>query len=45
MAENNSGMNDEEAKAFHGAFVVGTGVFLIVAVIAHFLAWSWRPWF
>jgi light-harvesting complex 1 beta chain len=44
MAESNGGMTDEEARSFHGAFIMGTGVFLIVAAVAHFLAWSWRPW-
>jgi light-harvesting complex 1 beta chain len=44
MADNVSGMTDDEARAFHGAFVAGAGVFFIVAAIAHFLAWSWRPW-
>lgn len=44
MAENTGGMTDDEARAFHGAFVVNTVAFIIVAAIAHFLAWSWRPW-
>ncbi len=41
----NAGMNEEEARAFHGYVVTGTTVFTIVAVIAHFLVWSWRPWY
>jgi light-harvesting complex 1 beta chain len=45
MADNNGGMTDDEARAFHGAFVAGTAVFVLTAFVAHFLAWSWRPWF
>jgi light-harvesting complex 1 beta chain len=44
MAENNGGMTEEEAKAFHGYFVAGMMVFFMVAVAAHALAWMWRPW-
>lgn len=39
-----AGMNDEEARVFHGYMVMGTAVFVITAVVAHFLTWSWRPW-
>ena len=38
------GVNDEEARAFHGYFVRGTVVFVAVAIVAHILQWSWRPW-
>ena len=44
MADNNGGMTDDEARAFHGAFVAGMAVFILTAAVAHFLAWSWRPW-
>ena len=44
MPESNGGLTDEEARAFHGTFIVSTVAFLAVAAIAHFLAWSWRPW-
>lgn len=40
----NSGMTEEEARAFHGYFVMGFIGFTAVAIVAHFLAWSWRPW-
>lgn len=44
MAESNGGMTDEEARAFHGYFIAGASAFFLVAVGAHLLAWSWRPW-
>lgn len=39
-----SGLSDDEAKEFHSLFVTSFIVFLVIAVIAHFLAWQWRPW-
>jgi len=48
MADNNNygtGLTDAQAKEFHGFFMMGTIVWLIVAVVAHFLVWAWRPWF
>ncbi|MEQ8602962.1 MAG: light-harvesting antenna LH1, beta subunit [Marivibrio sp.] len=44
MADNPSGMTPEEAKEFHGIFMTSFIVFTVVAIIAHFLAWQWRPW-
>ena len=47
MAENKStltGLTDEEAKEFHGVFSASMTAFIGVAVVAHFLAWAWRPW-
>jgi light-harvesting complex 1 beta chain len=40
-----SGLNANEAREFHGAFVTGFIVFTVIAIIAHFLVWQWRPWF
>jgi light-harvesting complex 1 beta chain len=40
-----SGLTEAEAKEFHGIFVSSFIVFTVVAIIAHFLAWQWRPWF
>lgn len=37
-------LTPEEAKEFHKLFVVSMGFFTIVAIIAHFLVWQWRPW-
>ncbi len=40
-----SGLTEAEAKEFHGLFVTGFVGFTAVAVVAHILVWSWRPWF
>jgi light-harvesting complex 1 beta chain len=45
MENKNGGMGEEEARMFHGYFVVGTAVYVGTAIVAHLLAWSWRPWF
>ncbi len=39
-----SGLSEQEAKEFHGIFVSSFIIFTVIAVIAHFLAWTWRPW-
>jgi light-harvesting complex 1 beta chain len=39
-----SGLTEPEAKEFHKIFMTSFIVFVVVAVIAHFLAWMWRPW-
>lgn len=48
MSDNNLGpgtyLTDAEAKELHKGFVVSMAFFVFVAVIAHFLVWSWRPW-
>ena len=35
---------EQEAKEFHSIFVTSFIMFTVVAIIAHFLVWSWRPW-
>jgi len=40
-----SGLSGDEAKAFHSMFVTGFIVFTLIAIVAHFLVWQWRPWF
>jgi light-harvesting complex 1 beta chain len=45
MSQNNGSMSEEDAKAFHGYFIMMMGVFVATAVAAHLLVWSWRPWF
>ena len=49
MADNRgsspSGMTEAEAKEFHGMFVTSFIAFTVIAIIAHFLVWQWRPWF
>ena len=48
MSENKLGpgtyLTDAEAKEVHKLFVMSTAFFVFVAIIAHFLVWSWRPW-
>ena len=39
-----SGLTEGEAKEFHKIFVLSFIIFVIVACIAHGLAWLWRPW-
>ena len=37
-------LTPEEAKEFHKLFMMSFIIFTVVAIIAHFLAWQWRPW-
>jgi light-harvesting complex 1 beta chain len=39
-----SGLTEAEAKEFHRVFMTSFIGFTIVAIIAHILAWQWRPW-
>jgi light-harvesting complex 1 beta chain len=39
-----SGLTEGEAKEFHKIFVGSFIAFTVVAIIAHFLVWQWRPW-
>jgi light-harvesting complex 1 beta chain len=39
-----SGLSEAEAKEFHGVFVTSFIAFTVIAIIAHFLVWQWRPW-
>ncbi len=39
-----SGLTETEAKEFHKLFVVSFIVFTLIAIVAHILVWSWRPW-
>ncbi|MEM1106124.1 MAG: light-harvesting antenna LH1, beta subunit [Pseudomonadota bacterium] len=39
-----SGLSASEAQEFHKAFILSFVGFTIIAIIAHFLVWSWRPW-
>lgn len=40
-----SGLTESEAQEFHAIFMKSFIGFVIVALIAHVLAWMWRPWF
>ena len=37
-------LTPEEAKEFHKLFMTSFILFTIVAIVAHILAWMWRPW-
>jgi light-harvesting complex 1 beta chain len=39
-----TGLTEDEAKEFHKIFVQSFIIFTAVAVVAHILAWAWRPW-
>ncbi len=39
-----SGLSEAEAREFHALFMTSFIVFLVIAIIAHILAWQWRPW-
>jgi light-harvesting complex 1 beta chain len=39
-----SGLTANEAKEFHSLFVTSFVVFTVIAIVAHVLVWSWRPW-
>jgi len=39
-----TGLTEGEAKEFHKIFVQSFIIFTAVAVVAHILAWAWRPW-
>lgn len=39
-----SGLTENEAKEFHRIFITSFIIFLAIAIVAHILAWQWRPW-
>lgn len=39
-----SGLSEDEARGFHSAFIMGFLFFTLVAAVAHFAVWQWRPW-
>lgn len=39
-----TGMSDDEAMEFHQFYMQGLIGFTVIAVVAHFLVWMWRPW-
>ena len=39
-----TGLTGQEAKEFHRIFMMGFIGFTLIALVAHFLVWSWRPW-
>ncbi len=39
-----SGLTEPEAREFHSIFIASFVVFTLIAIVAHFLVWQWRPW-
>jgi light-harvesting complex 1 beta chain len=39
-----SGLSELEAREFNRIFVLSFIIFTSVAIVAHFLAYLWRPW-
>jgi light-harvesting complex 1 beta chain len=39
-----SGLTEAEAKEFHSLFISSFAIFTVIAILAHMLVWSWRPW-
>ena len=39
-----SGLTRAEAREFNKLFLISFIVFTLIAIVAHFLVWSWRPW-
>jgi light-harvesting complex 1 beta chain len=39
-----SGLTEPEAREFHSLFMTSFVIFTIIAIVAHILAWMWRPW-
>jgi len=39
-----SGLTELEAREFHKIFISSFIIFVLVAIVAHVLAWQWRPW-
>ena len=39
-----TGLTENEAKEFHSLFMTSFIAFTAVAIVAHILAWMWRPW-
>ena len=39
-----SGLTEDEARGFHRMFVTSFIAFTLIAVVAHWAVWQWRPW-
>jgi light-harvesting complex 1 beta chain len=39
-----TGLTDEQAQELHSVYMRGLWLFTIIAVLAHFAVWIWRPW-
>ena len=38
------GADGTGSKEFHSIFMTSFIIFTVIAIVAHFLAWQWRPW-
>jgi light-harvesting complex 1 beta chain len=49
MADRNdlsfTGLTDQQAQELHSVYMSGLTLFAVVAVVAHFAVFVWRPWF
>jgi light-harvesting complex 1 beta chain len=39
-----SGLTENEAREFHAIFMTSFVLFTVIAIVAHYLVWLWRPW-
>jgi light-harvesting complex 1 beta chain len=39
-----TGLTEPEAREFHSIFTTSFIIFTVIAIVAHFLVWQWRPW-
>jgi len=39
-----TGLTEQEAREFHRIFMTSFAIFVAIAIVAHILAWMWRPW-
>ncbi len=40
-----TGLTDQQAQELHSVYMSGLALFTVVAVVAHFAVFVWRPWF
>ena len=39
-----TGLSEGESREFHKLFLTSFIIFTLIAIVAHFLVWQWRPW-
>ena len=39
-----SGLTRAEASEFNKLFLISFIIFTLIAIVAHYLVWIWRPW-
>ena len=42
--KNLTGISDEQAQEIQKHVMMGFMGFLLIAIVAHYLTWMWRPW-